>query len=171
MTFDIIRWHFIANISIVLLLLLLLSLMPYAIAVSSVSIHWVICGICHNIATNKFSKRLIMFLIIVKCPWALETCFINKKYYYYFIIVINWALHVSRVFLHECIFEENRVSSERLWCHLNITSDKVMFERITLISAVTVVTAISAATTAPPAGWELICICTFMGNTGVCQRT
>ncbi len=38
--------------------------------------------------------------------------------------------------------------------------DKVAFERITLISAVTVETAISPATTAPPAGREtLLSVC------------
>ncbi len=37
--------------------------------------------------------------------------------------------------------------------------DKVAFECITLITAVTGETTISPATTAPPAGREIICMC------------
>ncbi len=45
------------------------------------------------------------------------------------------------MFLHECIFEKNRASSEKHRCHFNfvfsVMPDKVAFERITLITAVT----------------------------------
>ncbi len=59
---------------------------------------------------------------------------------------------------------KNRLSSENLRCHFNfifpVMPDKVAFECITLISAVTVETAISPATTAPPAGREsLLSVC------------
>ncbi len=61
-------------------------------------------------------------------------------------------------------FLKNQLSSENLRCHFNLVfpvmPDKVAFERITLISAVTVETAISPATTAPPAGREtLLSVC------------
>ncbi len=74
-------------------------------------------------ATNRFSKRIIH-------GW------------------INCELHVSKlkckiknVFLHECIFEKYWASSKKLRCHFHFVfpamPDKVAFERITLITAVT----------------------------------
>ncbi len=49
--------------------------------------------------------------------------------------------------------------------------DKVAFERITLITAVTGKTAIFPAPSAPPASREFIYICKSVGNTGVCLQT
>ncbi len=49
--------------------------------------------------------------------------------------------------------------------------DKVAFERITLITAVTGKTAISPALTAPPAGRELMCIRKFVETlASVCKH-
>ncbi len=45
--------------------------------------------------------------------------------------------------------------------------DKVAFERIIFITAVTRETAIFPGPTAPPAFREFICICKSVGNTGV----
>ncbi len=78
------------------------------------------------------------------------------------------------MFLHECIFEKIRASSEKLRGHFHLVfpvmPDKAAFERITLITAITGETAICPAPTALPAGRELMYICKSV-DTGVCLQT
>ncbi len=67
--------------------------------------------------------------------------------------------NAARVFLHECICENNQASSEKLRCRFNwvfpVMPAKAAFERFTLITAVAWNHYISGST-APPAGRETL---------------
>ncbi len=114
MTFDIIGWHFTANMSNLFNICYHLDYGHLTVSSVSHTLSYLLrpVTISKLTTTNRFSKRLIL-------GW------------------INRALHVSKLkcsagVLYECIIEKNRPSSEKHPCHFHfvfpVMPDKVALE-------------------------------------------